>query len=89
MKVHIHTEKHFYKNRKNIRYHTQKYVICILFAHITSYHDCPYHILIHLQVGDMDTGAEQRLADCIGNAQYEKEQTEQACDLVRYKVTCL
>ena len=45
----------------------------ILFAHITLYHDCPYHILIHLEVGDMDTGAEERLADCIGNAQCEKE----------------
>ena len=89
MTVHIHTEKHFYKNRKNIRYHTQKYVICILLAHITSYHDCPYHILVHLQVGDVDTGTEQRLADCIDNAQCEKERTEQACDLVRYKVTCL
>ena len=37
----------------------------------------------------MDTGAEQRLVDCIHNAQCEKEWTEQACDLVRYRVRCL
>ena len=73
MTVHIHAEKHFYKNIKNVRYLIQKYVICILFAHITSYHDCPYYILVHLQVGDVGTGAEQRLSECIDNAQCEKE----------------
>ena len=84
--VHIHTKKHFYKNIKNNRYLTQIYVICILFAHITSYHDCPYHILVHLQVGDVCTGVDHRLSECIDNVQCEKERTEQACDLVRYKV---
>ena len=71
MTVHIHTEKHFYKNIKDIRYCTHKYVICILFAHITSYHDCPYHILVHLQVGDVHTDAEKRFSECIDNVQCE------------------
>ena len=63
--------------------------MCILFAHFTSYYDCPYYISVHLQVGDADTGAEQRLVDCINDARCGKEETEQACDLVRYKVRCL
>ena len=29
------------------------------------------------------------MVDCIDNAQCEKEQTEEACDLVGYKVRCL
>ena len=65
MTVHIHTQKHFSKNTKNVRYPAHKYVICILFAHITSCHDCPYHILVHLQVGDVHTDVEQRLSECI------------------------
>ena len=89
MTVHIHTKKHFYKNINNIRYLTHKYVICILFAHITSCHDCPYHILVHLQVGDVCTDAEQRLSACIDNALCKKEKTEQECDLVKYKEKCL
>ena len=60
--------------------------MCILFPHFTSYQDCPYYISVHLQVGDRDTGAEQRLVDCINDAWCEKEETEQAYDLVRYKV---
>ena len=81
--------KHLYKNTKNIRYPTHKYVIYILFACITSCHDCPYHILVHLQVGDVCTDAEKRLSECIDNAQCEKEKTEEECDLVKYKVKCL
>ena len=54
--------------------------MCILFAHFTSYHDCPYYISVHLQVGDRDTEVEQRLVDCIHDAQSVKEQTEQALD---------
>ena len=89
MTVYIHTQKHLYKNTKNIRYATHKYVTCILFAHITSCQDFPYHMLVNLQVGDVPTDAEKRLSQCIDNAQYEKEKTEQECDLVQYKVKCL
>ena len=63
--------------------------MCILLAHFTSYHGCPYYISVHLQVGDRDTGVEQRLVDCINDAQCEEKTTEQACDLLRYKVRCL
>ena len=62
---------------------------CILSVHITSHHDCPYHILVHLQVGDVHTDAEQRLSECIDNARCEKEKKEQECDLVKYQVKCL
>ena len=37
----------------------------------------------------MHTDAEQRLSECIDNAQCEKEKTEEECDLVKYKVKCL
>ena len=89
MTVHTHTHKHLYKNTKNIRYATHKYVICILFAHIASCHDFPYHILVNLQVGDVATDAEKRLSQCIDNAWCEKEKTEEECDLLKYKVKCL
>ena len=65
------------------------YVICILFAHITSCHDFPYHILVNIQVGDVPTDTEKRLSPCIENARCEKEKTEQECDLVKCKVRCL
>ena len=63
--------------------------MCILFTHFTSFHDCLYYISVHLQVGDRDTGVEQRLVDSINDAQCEKEKTEETCDLLRYKVRCL
>ena len=56
--------------------------MCILFAHFTSYHDCLHYISVHLQVGDRDAGVEQRLVDSINDAQHEKEETEETCDLL-------
>ena len=74
---------------KNIRHARHKYVICILFAHITSYYDFPYHISANLQVGVVPTDAEKWLSQCIDNAPCEKEKTEQECDLMKYKLKCL
>ena len=54
-------------------------------SHITSCHDCPYHILVHLQV---QTQRRDYQNDCIDNVQCAKEKTEQECDLVKYKVKC-
>ena len=64
-------------------------MICILFAHITSCHHFPYHILVNIQVGDVPTDAEKRLSQCMENARCEKEKTEQEYDLVKCKVKCL
>ena len=67
-------------------YGTHIYLICILCAHIILCHNCPYHILVHIQVGNITTDKEQRLLKCVGNARDEKEKAEQECDLVKCKV---
>ena len=55
--------------------------------HISYYvFNCPYHILVHIQVDNITTDKEQRLLKCVGNARDEKEKAEQECDLVKYKV---
>ena len=84
MTIHIHTERYFYKIQKTT-YGTHIYLICILCAHMILCHNFQYHILVHIQVGDIPTDKEKRLLKCVENARDEKDKAEQECDLVKCK----
>ena len=60
-------------------------MICILCAHIILYLSCLYHILVHIQVGNITTDQEKRLFKCVENARDKKDKAEQECDLVKCK----
>ena len=61
------------------------YLICILCAHIILCHNFPYHILVHIQVGNIPTDKKTRLLKCVENARDEKDKAEQEYDLVKCK----
>ena len=65
--------------------HTHIYFTCILFAHITSCYDFLYHVLVNIQVGNVPTHEEKRLAECVEKARHEKEKTKKECNLVKRK----
>ena len=67
-------------------YGTHIYLICILCAHILWCHNCPYHILVCVQVGDIATDTEKRLLECVENARDEKEKAQEECYSVKCKV---
>ena len=56
------------------------YLMCILCGHIILYHNCPYHILVHIQVGNTTICQEERLLKCVENAQDEKKKAEKEHD---------
>ena len=66
-------------------YGTHVYVMYILYAHIILCHNCPYNILVHIQVGNTTTDQEQRLLKCVENARDEREKAEKEYDLVKCK----
>ena len=53
--------------------------------HIILYHNCPYHILVHIQLGETTTHEEQRLLKCVENAQDKKEKAKKEHDLLNCK----
>ena len=57
------------------------YLICILCVHILWCHNCPYYILVCIQVGDI----EKRLLECVEKARDEKEKAEEECYSVKGK----
>ena len=59
--------------------------MCILCGHIILCHNCPYHILVHIQVGNTTTHQEERLLKCVKNARDERKKVEKECDLVKCK----
>ena len=65
-------------------YGTHIYLICILCGYVIWCHNCPYHILVHIQVGDTATDTEKNLLECVGNARDEKEKAEEES----YSVKC-
>ena len=66
-------------------YGTHIYLICILCAHILRCHNCPYHILVCIQAGDMPTYKEKRLLECVQKARDEKKKAEEDCYSVKQK----
>ena len=83
MTIDIHSEKYFYKIQKTT-YGTHIYLICIVCAHILWCHNCPYHILVCIQVGNIATDTEKRLLECVEKTRDEKEKAEEEC----YSVKC-
>ena len=82
--IDIHSKKTFVQKYKKQTYGTQIYLICLLCEHIIWCHNCPYHILVHIQAGDTATDKEKRLFECVGNAREPKEKVEQES----YSVMC-
>ena len=70
-------------------YGTHIYLICILCTHIILCHSFLYHILVHIQVGNIATDKEKRLIKCVENVINEKDKAEQECDLMKCKVNDL
>ena len=42
--------------------------MCIGCEHIILCYNCPYHILVHIQLGETTTHEEQRLLKCVEKA---------------------
>ena len=72
--IDIQSDKHLYKKEHMVHIYI---LICILCGHIIWHHNCPYHILVHIQVGDSATDEEKRLLSCVRNARDAKEKAEQ------------
>ena len=60
-------------------------LLCIACEHIILCHNCPYHILVHIQLGETTTCEEQRLLKCVENAKDKKEKAEKERDLLNCK----
>ena len=57
------------------------YYICTYFR----CHNYPYHILVHIQAGEILTSTEQRLSESVSKACNKNETAEAECDLVKKK----
>ena len=66
-------------------YGTHIYLIRVLCGHIIWCHNCWYHILVHIQIGDTATDKEKRLVECVRNARDAKEKAEEENDSVMSK----
>ena len=77
--------KHISTKLQKTTYGTHIYLMCILCGHIILCHNCPYHILVHIHVGNTTTHQEQRLLKCMENAWDEKEKAQKEHDLVKYR----
>ena len=73
------------KTAKKKPYGTHIYLMCIVCEHIILCHNCPYHILLHIQLGDTTTHEEERWLKCVENARDKKENAEKERDLLNCK----
>ena len=60
-------------------------MICIVYVHISWCHNYPYHILVHIEAGEILTSTKDRLLECVAKACNKKQKAEAECDAVQKK----